>query len=260
MQDDRCGYDWAMPAAAATDARTGRPDNARRGHPFNYFTQGAALAEVELDALTGDHSVLRVDLLVDIGASINPAIDVGQIEGAFAQGLGWCTLEDVAWADPSATSHGHQWAKPAGRLITQGPGAYKIPSFNDAPRELNVRLLPGVPSRFAVHSSKAVGEPPFFLAAAVLFALRAPRARRDELLVPRIAAAAGDDDAARAAARRARAPRLALHSPATSERLRMACADAFVARVVDGDALPPPPQKGAERVGRAAHFQARASV
>ena len=108
---DRCGYDWTM---------VGVKDNAQRGQPFNYFTQGVACAEVEIDCLTGDASLLRTDIVMDVGKSINPALDVGQIEGAFVQGWGWCTMEELIWGDSQ-----HKWVRP-GQLFTRGPGTYKV--------------------------------------------------------------------------------------------------------------------------------------
>lgn len=274
-----------------------------------------ACAEVELDVLSGDHSVLRADMLVDVGNTINAHLDVGQvrralragarcegraaggrrrspaalgraratrgahargptaarrtltplnppfpapqIEGAFAQGVGLCTIEEVTWADSD-----HPWAGPRGRLFTRGPGGYKLPSFNDVPHDLRVGLLPGAPNKFAVHSSKvratttrarrrgagaarghaqahssararahrwrpaparrarprarprraqAVGEPPLFLGFSVFLALKdAVRAARAEH--------AGTDPATDC---------FELRSPATSERLRLACLDRF---------------------------------
>ena len=132
--------------------------------PAYSFTQGVAYAEVEVDLLTGNHRVLRSDVLVDVGSSINPAIDIGQIEGAFIQGLGWSTIEEVIYADDD-----HPWIRPRGVVFTTGPGTYKIPAFNDAPEVFNVSLLENVDNPFAVHSSKAVGEPPFFLGTVVRF-------------------------------------------------------------------------------------------
>jgi len=181
--------------------------------PFNYFTQGVGCAEVEIDVLTGDHEVLRVDLLVDVGRSINPALDVGQIEGAFTQGMGWVTSEELIWGDGD-----HPWVKPAGRLLTAGPGAYKIPAFNDTPRQFNIDLYPAE-NPFAVHSSKAVGEPPFFLGCCVFFAIKDAvyAARREHLAA--LSPACADEH-------------FHLYSPATSERIRMACADRFAASAV----------------------------
>ena len=152
---DRCGYDWGKQC----------DDNSQRGHPFNYFTQGVGCAEVEIDCLTGDHKVIRADVLMDLGKSINPAIDIGQIEGAFVQGMGWLTIEELVWGTKA-----HSWIK-EGQLFTRGPGTYKIPSFNDIPQDFRVHLS-DTNNRFAVHSSKAVGEPPFFLAASVFFAIK----------------------------------------------------------------------------------------
>jgi xanthine dehydrogenase/oxidase len=152
---DRCGFDWNKKCE----------DNAERGHPFNYFTQGVACAEVEVDCLTGDHKVVRADVLMDVGKSINPALDIGQIEGAFLQGMGWLTMEELLWGTKA-----FPWIK-EGQLFTRGPGTYKIPAFNDVPTDFRVHLA-DTNNRFAVHSSKAVGEPPFFLGATVFFALK----------------------------------------------------------------------------------------
>jgi xanthine dehydrogenase/oxidase len=102
---------------------------------------------------------------MDVGKSINPAIDIGQIEGAFVQGFGWCTMEELIWGDRE-----HTWVRP-GQLFTRGPGTYKIPSFNDVPGDFRVHLS-DTDNRFAIHSSKAVGEPPFFMGASVLFAIK----------------------------------------------------------------------------------------
>ena len=131
-----------------------------RGRPFFYFSFGAAMAEVAIDTLTGESRVLRADLVQDCGASLNPAIDLGQIEGAFVQGQGWLTCEELWW-------DGH------GRLRTVGPSTYKIPGSRDVPAVFNVRMLENAPSREAtVFRSKAVGEPPLLLATAVWTALK----------------------------------------------------------------------------------------
>jgi xanthine dehydrogenase large subunit len=133
---------------------------ALRGEPFFYFSYGAAVAEVELDLLTGEHRLLRADLVQDCGRSLNPAVDLGQIEGAFVQGLGWLTCEELWWDEE-------------GRLRTLGPSTYKIPGSRDVPPIFNVRLLEGAPARAeTVFRSKAVGEPPVMLATAVWNALR----------------------------------------------------------------------------------------
>ena len=217
----RCGFDWNMRPGVKAD---GTPDQTARGHPFNYFTQGVGCVEVEIDVLTGDHEVRRTDLLVDLGSSINPALDIGQIEGAFVQGMGWTTTEELMWGDGE-----HKWVRPPGRLHTSGPGTYKLPAFNDTPRAFNVRLMSGVDNKVAVHSSKAVGEPPFFLGAGVFFAIR------------KAVAAARAEHAPEAASGK----HFTLLSPATTERIRMACADKFAARAMakseeapkDGDSL-----------------------
>jgi xanthine dehydrogenase large subunit len=132
---------------------------AGRGHPFYYFAYGAAAAEVTVDALTGEYRVDRVDILHDVGHSLNPAIDLGQVEGGFIQGMGWLTTEELWWDDK-------------GRLRTHAPSTYKIPACGDCPPIFNVRLAEGVrnPAE-TIHRSKAVGEPPLMLAASVLHAL-----------------------------------------------------------------------------------------
>jgi len=143
------------------------PENAWKGQPFNYFTQGVAYSEVEIDVLTGNHRTLRADVVVDVGSSINPAIDIGQIEGAFFQGMGWSTIEEVVYSDDD-----HTWSGKRSNLFTQGPGTYKIPAFNDHPEVFNVSLLEDAENPVAVHSSKAVGEPPFFLGSTVFYAIK----------------------------------------------------------------------------------------
>jgi xanthine dehydrogenase/oxidase len=206
MADDRCGFDWAMekPDGFPEDM----PTNSWKGNPFNYFTQGVACTEVEIDVLTGNHRTLRADVLVDVGSSINPAIDIGQIEGAFAQGMGWSTIEEVIYADDD-----HTWIRPRGRVFTTGPGTYKIPAFNDVPEIFNVSLLEDVTNPFAVHSSKAIGEPPFFLGATVYYAVKdAIRAARKEHC---------NDEGY-----------FELRMPATSERIRMLCADQIAAKAL----------------------------
>ena len=99
-----------------------KPENSWKGQPFNYFTQGVAYSEVEIDVLTGNHRTLRADVVVDVGSSINPAIDIGQIEGAFFQGMGWSTIEEIVYSDDD-----HTWCGKRSNLFTQGPGTYKIP-------------------------------------------------------------------------------------------------------------------------------------
>jgi xanthine dehydrogenase large subunit len=130
-----------------------------RGHPFYYFAYGAAVSEVSVDTLTGEYMVERVDILHETGRSLNPAIDLGQIEGGFVQGMGWLTTEELWWDDK-------------GRLRTHAPSTYKIPLVSDRPKVFNVRLADWAENAEpTVHRSKAVGEPPFMLAISVLHAL-----------------------------------------------------------------------------------------
>jgi xanthine dehydrogenase large subunit len=130
------------------------------GRPFYYFAYGAAAAEVAVDTLTGETRVLRAELIQDCGRSLNPAIDLGQIEGAFVQGMGWLTTEELWW-------------DPQGRLRTHGPSTYKIPGSRDVPRIFNARILSDAPNREAtIFRSKAVGEPPLMLAISVWLAIR----------------------------------------------------------------------------------------
>jgi xanthine dehydrogenase/oxidase len=151
---ERVGYDWSRP----TDQQTSQT--------FNYFTQGVCVTEVQVDVLTGDSRVLRADILMDLGKSINPAIDIGQVEGAYVQGFGWSTMEEMIWGDKS-----HPWVRP-GQLFSRGPGTYKIPAFNDVPLDFRVTLAAATENRHAVHSSKAVGEPPFFMGCSAFFAIQ----------------------------------------------------------------------------------------
>ena len=125
------------------------------GRPFLYFAYGAAVSEVEIDCLTGESRIMRVDILYDAGRSLNPAIDIGQIEGGFVQGAGWLTSEEVWWDTE-------------GRLRTHAPSTYKIPTCGDIPTEFNVRLWDkGRNREKTIHRSKAVGEPPLMLAISI---------------------------------------------------------------------------------------------
>lgn len=200
VPSERCGYDWR-----ATNVK----DNSERGCPFNYFTQGVACTEVEIDCLSGDSRIVRADILMDLGQSINPAIDIGQIEGAYVQGFGWCTMEELIWGDSQ-----HTWVR-TGQLFTRGPGTYKIPAFNDVPNDFRVHLM-DKSNKYAVHSSKAVGEPPFFLSCSAFFAIRS----------------------AVKAARQTRGLNdyFVLNLPATSERIRMACSD-DISNLITGNNL-----------------------
>ncbi|MFZ1606485.1 MAG: molybdopterin cofactor-binding domain-containing protein, partial [Rhodoferax sp.] len=129
------------------------------GRPFLYFAYGAACTEVAIDTLTGESRVLKVDILHDVGRSINPAIDIGQIEGAFVQGMGWLTTEELVWND-------------SGLLTTHAPSTYKIPTAGDVPAHFKIDLWPEPNREDNVFGSKAVGEPPFMLAISVYEALR----------------------------------------------------------------------------------------
>ncbi|KAJ6490221.1 Molybdopterin-binding domain of aldehyde dehydrogenase-domain-containing protein [Mycena vitilis] len=179
------GYEWNNPNET--------------GNLFHYFTQGACATEVEVDTLTGDHTVLRVDINMDVGKSLNPSIDYGQIEGAFIQGQGLCTIEESLWLRQN------------GAIFTTGPGAYKLPGFSDIPQVFNVSLLRDAewPNLGSIKASKGVGEPPLFLGCSVALAIRyaLKSARAD----------AGIHDLQD------------FRLPLSSERIRMACGD-FLAR------------------------------
>ena len=171
-----------------------------KGQMFFYFTQGVTASEVEIDTLTGDWTCLRTDIKMDIGRSINPAIDYGQIEGAYVQGQGLFTTEESLWHRAS------------GQIFTRGPGTYKIPGFRDIPQEFNVSILKDVEweSLRTIQRSRGVGEPPLFMGSAVFFALRdALKAARKEHGETRL---------------------LSLQSPATVERIRISCADPILKR------------------------------
>ena len=132
---------------------------AGKGRPFFYFSYGAAVSEVAIDTLTGENRILRTDILHDVGQSLNPAIDLGQIEGGFVQGAGWLTTEELVWD-----------AK--GRLTTHAPSTYKIPACSDRPIDLRMALWDkGRNVEETIYRSKAVGEPPLMLAISVLMAL-----------------------------------------------------------------------------------------
>lgn len=129
-----------------------------RGRPFFYFAYGAAVTEVAVDTLTGEYRILRADILHDCGASLNPALDIGQIEGGYVQGAGWLTTEELVWDEQ-------------GRLRTHAPSTYKIPAFGDRPRAFNVALWDAPNPEATIFRSKAVGEPPFMLGISALMAL-----------------------------------------------------------------------------------------
>ena len=159
-----------------------------KGRPFYYFSYGAAVAEVAIDTLTGESKLLRVDILHDVGRSLNPAIDLGQVEGGFVQGLGWLTSEELVW-------------DARGSLRTHAPSTYKIPVSSDVPQAFHVKLWErGENVEDSIFRSKAVGEPPLMLASAVFYAIR-----------DAVAAARGPDETP------------ALDAPATPERILFAC-------------------------------------
>ncbi|KAF8370363.1 xdh-1 [Pristionchus pacificus] len=176
------------------DFGTGAPG----GEMFSYAVYGTAFCEVEIDCLTGDHHLLRTEIVMDVGDSLNPAIDIGQIEGAFIQGYGLFTMEEIK-------------VRPDGVRLSRGPGAYKIPSADDAPRHFSVHLLKGSSNKNSIFSSKAIGEPPLFLGSCALFAIRnAIKAfRSDQGLFGYFR----------------------FDSPATAERIRLACEDELLEKV-----------------------------
>ncbi|XP_031409921.1 aldehyde oxidase 2-like isoform X1 [Meleagris gallopavo] len=166
----------------------------KKGHAFPYFLYGAACSEVEIDCLTGAHKNIRTDIVMDASFSINPAIDIGQIEGAFIQGVGLYTLEEIYFS-------------PEGEQLTLSPDTYKIPAVCDIPEQFHVYLLPNSCNSIAIYSSKGVGEAGFFLGSSVFFAIRdAVAAVRKERGLPLD---------------------FTLNSPLTVERIRMACDDIF---------------------------------
>ena len=176
------------------------PSKENTGKMFFYFTQGVTASEVLIDTLTGDWTPIRTDIKMDVGRSINPAIDYGQIEGAYVQGQGLFTTEESLWHRAS------------GQIFTRGPGAYKIPGFRDIPQTMNVSLLKDVEWKNlrTIQRSRGVGEPPLFMGSAVFFAIRdALKAARKQW---------GNEEV------------LSLRSPATPERIRISCSDPILKR------------------------------
>jgi len=129
------------------------------GRPYYYFAMGMAVTEVLLDTLTGHYTNLRTDILHDVGDSVNPRIDIGQIEGGYIQGVGWCTTEECKWDDK-------------GNLLNHSPDTYKIPSVQDIPKDFRVELLQNVPNKKTILKSKAVAEPPLMLAFSCWLAIK----------------------------------------------------------------------------------------
>jgi xanthine dehydrogenase large subunit len=166
-----------------------------QGKAFYYFCYGAGLSEVEIDTRTGEWWLKAVDIVHDVGQSINPAIDIGQIEGAYIQGMGWLTMEECIWnMKRDAAGLG------GGKLLTHGPSTYKIPVASDVPEHFKISLFAGLNVKPTPFRSKAVGEPPLMLALSAYFALR---------------------DAVSASAQHQVA--LQMDAPATPERILLAC-------------------------------------
>lgn len=164
------------------------------GHPFEYFVFGAACSEVEIDCLTGDHKNIRTNIVMDVGHSINPALDIGQVEGAFIQGMGLYTIEELSYS-------------PQGTLYSRGPNQYKIPAICDIPTEMHISFLPPSEHSNTLYSSKGLGESGVFLGCSVFFAIHdAVKAARQE---------------------RGISGPWKLNSPLTPEKIRMACEDKF---------------------------------
>jgi xanthine dehydrogenase large subunit len=170
--------------------------NTARGRPFHYYAYGAAVSEVEVDEFTGQYRLLRTDILQDVGDSIAPLIDRGQIEGGFLQGLGWVTIEELLWD-----------AK--GRVSSGGASTYKLPSWSEVPETFNVDLLERATQPDVIMGSKAVGEPPLMLAISVREAIR------------EAVAAFGDDESRppRSSRESGERRRVTFDSPATPERV-----------------------------------------
>jgi len=198
---------YATPKGAEYDFDMDTEDNSKRGEMWNYFAFGIAMSEVVVDTHTGGFEVKRADIIMDVGESLNAAIDIGQVEGAFVMGMGLFTTEELVWGDEA-----HPWAKP-GVLLNNGP-QYGIPSPADVPLDMRITLWSqGCRNPNAVHSSKAVGEPPTFLAASVFFAIRdAIGTVRKERGVEGF---------------------FRLDSPATYEKIRMLCVDEQTKRFSD---------------------------
>ncbi|KAM9328483.1 aldehyde oxidase 6 [Pholidichthys leucotaenia] len=168
------------------------------GQPYAYFTFAVCCSEVELDCLTGDYRTVRTDIVVDLGRSVNPSVDIGQIEGAFMQGLGLSTLEELKYS-------------PFGLLYTRGPSQYKIPAVCDVPLKFNIYLLPDSDNPHAIYSSKGIGEPVLSLGTSVFFAIK--------------------DAVAAARSQSGLSGTFSLDSPATPERACLACSSPFTQKV-----------------------------
>ena len=198
----------------------------RTGQPFFYFSFGCAVAEVEVDTLTGDHTTLRVDALHDTGASLNPACDIGQVEGAFVQGMGLYTIEELVRMPNT------------GAMFTKGPGTYKIPGFGDMPKDFRVEVLNKPTVADTVHKSKGVGEPPLLLGHSVASALKeAVHANRREFAATVAAMPTATDEIKALVADYANRY-VRIDSPFTAEKVRTAMWDevtAPMAAIAAGD-------------------------
>ncbi|XP_043433369.1 aldehyde oxidase 2 [Prionailurus bengalensis] len=172
------------------------------GDPFPYYVHGAACSEVEIDCLTGAHKKIRTDIIMDSCCSLNPAIDIGQVEGSFIQGMGLYTTEELKYS-------------PEGVLYSRGPDEYKIPTITDVPEEFNVSLLPSSQTPLTIYSSKGLGESGMFLGSSVFFAI-----------TDAVAAACKERDIVED---------FIVKSPATPEQVRMACADRFTEMIPRDD-------------------------
>ncbi|XP_060084586.1 xanthine dehydrogenase/oxidase-like [Ylistrum balloti] len=192
--------DWVnaayMDRVSLSATGIGRPGNQHWdfekgvGNPVHYYTFGAACTEVEIDCLTGEHQVLDTEIVIDIGNSLNPSLDVGQIEGGFVQGYGWVTMEELKFSSK-------------GETLACGPVDYKLPGIRNIPRRMKVSILKDCPNKGTVYSSKGVGEPPLLLAISVYIAMRKA--------IQACRADAGLTDA------------FDLDIPLTAENIRMAC-------------------------------------
>ena len=193
---------------------------AGKGRPFYYFAYGAAVSEVTVDTLTGEYHVDRTDILHDVGRSLNPAVDKGQVEGGFIQGMGWLTTEELWWDEE-------------GRLRTHAPSTYKIPLASDRPAIFNVELADWSVNREpTIRRSKAVGEPPFMLAVSVLEALSmAVASVADYRICPRLEAPATPERVLLAIERLRGEARDDRSVPTPSPASRRATGDAALVRV-----------------------------
>ncbi|HEX4883470.1 MAG TPA: xanthine dehydrogenase molybdopterin binding subunit [Casimicrobiaceae bacterium] len=180
----RAAYFARVPLSATGFYATPRIHYDRKtlsGRPFFYYAYGAAVSEVAIDTLTGEHRLVEVDILHDVGTSLNPAIDRGQIEGGFLQGWGWLAMEELCWNDK-------------GELTTHAPSTYKIPTSRDWPERVRIEFWPEPNREATIYRSKAVGEPPFMLALSAFHALRdAVASVADGALVPALDAPATDE-------------------------------------------------------------------